>query len=159
MKKYALVLDGMFITSTDMYGNSTIIHLFNTKHGAQSQIDSYYRGKNVKIVTVKVCQSLIQCSIDKINRTHYNKIISNKEFEMYGLTIKYTLPNRPDVAVAHSEERFEHATRHEVKSKAGNEFWCEDVGSVCVWDETGYVHLYLRKNPDGSTYREVNPFR
>jgi hypothetical protein len=38
---------------------------------------------------------------------------------------------------------------HEVKSLAGKVFHRPDVISVCVFDEQGFVPLYLRKTPFG----------
>ena len=42
---------------------------------------------------------------------------------------------------------------HTVKSKAGKAFHADNVNRVCVFDETGKAHLYLKKTPTG-VYRE-----
>lgn len=42
---------------------------------------------------------------------------------------------------------------HTVKSKAGKLFHEDNVISVCVFDEAGNAHLYLKKTPNG-VYRE-----
>lgn len=47
--------------------------------------------------------------------------------------------------------------RHALKVKAGRLFHKDLVKSVCVFDEFGQSHLYLRKNPDGTVTREELP--
>lgn len=45
------------------------------------------------------------------------------------------------------EQRFDDADVHELKSVAGKDFhYDSNVLSVCVFDHTGQVYLYLRKN-------------
>lgn len=55
--------------------------------------------------------------------------------------------------IGYVEARYKRKCLHEVKSLAGKVFHRPDVISVCVFDETGNVPLYLRKTPFG-IYRE-----
>jgi hypothetical protein len=45
---------------------------------------------------------------------------------------------------------------HEVKAAAGRDFHQPFIKSVCVYDYTGKVCLYLKKNDDGTITREEN---
>jgi hypothetical protein len=55
--------------------------------------------------------------------------------------------------IGYVEARYHRKELHAVKSLAGKVFRRPDVISVCVFDETGNVPLYLRKTPFG-VYRE-----
>ncbi len=44
---------------------------------------------------------------------------------------------------------------HSIKSKAGKLFHDDNVESVCVFDEAGNAHLYLRKTANGVIREEL----
>lgn len=73
---------------------------------------------------------------------------------MYGVAYKFWNPSIPSHCMGRSVEKG-FSSRHGAKSHAGGEFHREDVQSVCVFDDAGNVHLYLRKDADGSIHREV----
>lgn len=52
------------------------------------------------------------------------------------------------------ECRWKAHDRHGMKAKAGRLFRDPKVISVCVYTAGGKVALYLRRNADGSIYRE-----
>jgi hypothetical protein len=47
------------------------------------------------------------------------------------------------------EQKWTSLSRHEVKSRAGKAFHGPNVKSVCVYDNSGEVQLYLKKTPNG----------
>jgi hypothetical protein len=70
-----------------------------------------------------------------------------KDFR-YGLHVK-------KVGLTGAEDcRWKAHDRHGMKAKAGRIFHRPDVVSVCVYTPTGQTVLYLRKNADGTVYRE-----
>jgi hypothetical protein len=44
---------------------------------------------------------------------------------------------------------------HTVKQRAGKIFHREEVKSVCVHDDKGIAHLYLKKTPEGIIREEL----
>jgi hypothetical protein len=65
-----------------------------------------------------------------------------------GLKYKVKLPN--SLFAESFEQRWDEftgKTPSQIKAVAGSDFHLRYVLSVCVFDETGFVHLYLRKNP------------
>ena len=51
--------------------------------------------------------------------------------------------------IGYTESRYHRKDLHSVKSLAGKVFHRPDVISVCVFDESGGVPLYLKKTPNG----------
>lgn len=68
---------------------------------------------------------------------------------MFGISVKF-------ISGRYQKMEFEDFSRHEVKSLAGKQFHNDEVKSVCVFDENGKSHLYLRKDADGKIHREVS---
>ncbi len=61
---------------------------------------------------------------------------------MFGLSMKVD-------KLGYLDKKFEGLDEHDVRSKAGSLFHAKSVESVCVFDESGNVSLYLKKTPDG----------
>lgn len=68
------------------------------------------------------------------------------------VAIKHQVKTENDLSPQTIEQRFDEndpqqRTAHDLKVQGGHDFQQKHVLSVCVFDETGFVWLYLRKNP------------
>jgi len=77
------------------------------------------------------------------------------EKNQYGLNAKVFVAGHVFGNGEYIDRRYE-LPLHEVKAAAGRNFHDSFIKSVCVYDCTGKVRLYLKKNDDGTITREEN---